>query len=111
MIYVLYSPASQQQIRDMLEPGTSTVKVVVDVRLGILAGGGELHSDCEAALLAEGCQQADLWGASWNLITLTTDFESIINIRAQQKNYSPVLRDPAARACLAAIIKDLLGGI
>ncbi|MBI1761196.1 MAG: hypothetical protein HYR56_07140 [Acidobacteria bacterium] len=62
MIYVLYSPASRQQIKDMLEAGTNTVKVVVDIRLGILAGGGELHCDCETTLLAEGCQQEDLWG-------------------------------------------------
>ncbi|MFQ5829424.1 MAG: DUF5674 family protein, partial [Candidatus Methylomirabilia bacterium] len=31
----------------------------------MLAGGGILHADCEAALLEAGCRQEDIWGADW----------------------------------------------
>lgn len=95
----------------MRASGYAEVKVVADIHLGILAGGGELHSDCEAELLAEGSQQENLWGVSWNSVTHKINYESIINIRARQKNYSPVLQAPAARARIAEIINDLLGGV
>ncbi len=111
MIYILYSPASRQQIRDMLAADTKTVRVVADIRLGILAGGGELHVDCENELLAEGCQQEDLWGVSWNPTERTIEYDSVINLRPRQKNYSPLIQDPAVRARVAEIINDLLGGI
>lgn len=111
MIYVLYSPASRQQIRDMLVAGSEVVLVVVDIRLGILAGGGELHSDCEATMLAEGSQQEDLWGATWNSISHKIRYDSIINIRPWQKNYSPVIQDATVQARVAEVINDLLGGI
>jgi hypothetical protein len=70
-----------------------------------------LHSDCEAALLAEGSQQEDLWGAGWDSLTGQIHFDSIINIRSWQKNFSPVIQDAAVRARIAEIINDLLGGI
>ena len=111
MIYVLYSPASRQQIRDMLVAGSKAVKVVVDIRLGILAGGGDLHVDGEAELLAEGCRQEDLWGASWDSVTRRIRYDSMVNLRPQQKNFSPEIQDPAVRARVAEIINDLLGGI
>ena len=38
------------------------VKGVVDVEHGIMAIGGELHSDEEAALVEDGSGQAALWG-------------------------------------------------
>jgi Protein of unknown function (DUF5674) len=38
------------------------VKAVVDIEQGIMAIGGELHSDEEAVLLDQGSAQRDLWG-------------------------------------------------
>lgn len=38
------------------------VKAVVDVGRGVMAVGGELHADEEAALLQEGSHQEELWG-------------------------------------------------
>ena len=38
------------------------VKAVVDVRRRVLAIGGELQSDEEAALIEDGSAQRDLWG-------------------------------------------------
>ena len=38
----------------------SFVKFVVDVKKGIVAVGGELHSDAEAELIAQGSSQRDI---------------------------------------------------
>lgn len=38
------------------------VKAVVDVTRRVMAIGGELHSDDEAALLDDGSRLEDLWG-------------------------------------------------
>ena len=46
---------AKQQFGDM-------VKAVVDVEQGIMAIGGELHSDEEAVLLDQGSLQRHLWG-------------------------------------------------
>jgi hypothetical protein len=45
----------------MLEIYPILIKIVVDIRRRILAGGGEMHADCAALLLAEGSEQDDLW--------------------------------------------------
>lgn len=95
----------------MCAKGSTEVKVVADIRLGILAGGGELHSDCEDELLAEGCKQEDLWGVSWDSMTRQIKFDSMVNVRPRQQSYSPFLQDAAVRARIAEIIHDLLEDI
>ncbi len=89
------------------------VKAVVDVRLGVMVIGGELHSDEEALLIAEGSAQADLWG-----INLYPDqfgapdfveFDSMINIRPGQGNRSRGVEDPEVRATILALVDRLVG--
>ncbi len=53
MIHVLEQPASAQQLSEMLEALGSYIKLAVDIEHAILAGGGELHADCEARLLVQ----------------------------------------------------------
>ena len=52
-------------MRQMLEALGIYIKLAVDIELGILASGGELHADCEQFLLASDSQQANVWGADW----------------------------------------------
>src|SRR5438094_9076327 len=56
------------------------IKLAVDTRLGIIAGGSALHSDCEAVLLDEGSRQEDIWGADWIPETQQIRYEALINI-------------------------------
>ncbi|MGH9800426.1 MAG: DUF5674 family protein [Blastocatellia bacterium] len=42
IIHLLRSPATSEQMEEMLETLKTYVKLAVDIRLGILAGGGEL---------------------------------------------------------------------
>lgn len=88
------------------------VKAVVDVARRIIAIGGELHSDDEAALLDDGSRQEDLWGinlypgdddADW------IEFDSMINVRPSQGNRSRDVQDEKLRASIRDIVSELVG--
>jgi len=78
MIQIIRERATAEQAREMLESLQTYIKFAVDVRRKIIAGGGEMHADCEAALLEDGSQQADVWGADWNPGNGAIRFESLI---------------------------------
>jgi hypothetical protein len=63
------------------------VKAVVDVERGVMAVGGELHSDEEAMLLEDG---------------------SMINIRPSQGNRSRSIDDAERRKAVIAIVDRLV---
>lgn len=96
---------------EMLTVFGTFIKLAVDVRLGILAGGGELHADCEQILLADGSEQYDVWGADWDPINQQVTFESLINIRPRQNNRKLEIQDPTLRSQIETIVVNLLGGI
>ena len=58
MIRLLRSRANKEQLNEMLETLGIYVKLAVDIRRGVLAGGGVLHADCEAVLLGDGSKTA-----------------------------------------------------
>lgn len=111
MIHIIRSRANKQQITDMLHTLERYIKMAVDIRRGILAGGGAMHADCEAVLLEDGSQQEDVWGADWNPAAQQVAFESLINIRPRQNNPSMEIIDSAIRQRVAEIAHQLLGGI
>ena len=88
MIHIVRSRATKRQIAEMLETLESYVKPAVDIRRGILAGWGVMQADCEAALLEDGSQQEDVWGADWDPAARQITFEALINIRPRQDNAS-----------------------
>ena len=57
MIHLLRNRATREQLEEMLEALEMYVKLAVDIQRGIVAGGGALHADCEAVLLADGSLQ------------------------------------------------------
>jgi len=57
MIHIVRKPTTPERISEMAEAfGGLLVKLAVDVRRDTLAGGGELHADCEQVLLEDGSQ-------------------------------------------------------
>ena len=64
-IYLIKNKATKQQISEMLATLQTYIKLAVDVERQVLAGGGELHADCEAILLRDGSKQENIWGANW----------------------------------------------
>jgi Protein of unknown function (DUF5674) len=111
MILIVRSRATKEQINEMLEAHRFYIKTAVDIERGILAGGGELHADCEAMLLENGSRQDNIWGASWNPLTQEVFYESLINIRPRQNNRSMEILDSGIREQIAQITQELLGGV
>jgi len=92
MIYILRDKANAEQVAEMLEEYESMLKIVVDICRRILAGGGEMHSDCESALLEDGSEPDDLWEANWFPAEQRVAFEALINIRAKLGNRSILIQ-------------------
>lgn len=87
------------------------VKAVVDVSRKIMAVSGELHSDEEALLLADGSRQQDLWGINLYPAELSQDwieFDSMINVRPSQGNRSRNVEDAATRAAILRVVGALV---
>ncbi len=60
-IHVLRDHPTPEQISEMLEELRTYIKLEVDVRREIVAGGGEWHADCEKVLIEGGSHQEDKW--------------------------------------------------
>ena len=111
MIHIIRSRASKQQVKEMLEELEDSIKLVVDIRRDILAGGGALHTDCERKLFDDGSRQEDIWGAGWEPEIRQITDDSMINIRPGQNNFSRIITDPAIRDRVQEIIRQLLEGV
>ncbi len=111
MIHIIRSQATKQEMNEMMQMLGAYVKLAVDIRRGLLAGGGEMHADCEEVLLDDGSSQADVWGADWYPSSQSVRFESLINIRPRQNNRSMEILDPRLRQQVETIVQTLLGGV
>lgn len=111
MIHLITTKATPQQIAEMLETLTDYIKTAVDVERGVLAGGGAMHADCEAVLLADGSEQENLWGADWIPASQQVRYESLINIAPRRGNRSMIIQSEAIREKVKAISEALLGGV
>ena len=89
------------------------VKAVVDVERKVMAIGGGLHVDEQAALLNDGSRQRDVWG-----INLYPDqygspdwleFDSTINLRPPT-NRSRSIQDPITQALVIDVVRNLVEG-
>lgn len=111
MILLIRERATPEQMCQMLEALGIYIKLAVDIERGILAGGGELHADCEQFLLSQDSKQANVWGADWYPLKQTVGYESIINIRPSANNRSMTLQSPVLREQINEISQTLLGGV
>jgi len=97
---------AKQQFGDM-------VKAVVDVEQGIMAIGGELHSDEEAVLLDQGSAQRHLWGINIypdKPLDEWIEFDSMINVRPSAGNRSRNVESSEMREAITKIVNRLVGG-
>ena len=113
-IRLLSTPVPRSQLADVAAQGFGDmVKAVVDVRRAVMAVGGDLHSDEEAALLDDGSLQADLWGINLYPSEQTDDwieFDSMINVRPAQGNRSRSVEDVTLRSDIVRIVNTLVIG-
>lgn len=87
------------------------VKAVVDVEKGVIAIGGELHTDEEAALLDDGSRQEHLWGINLYLEEEGEEFiefDSMINVRPSLGNLSRGVGSEDVRKKIKAIVGKLI---
>jgi hypothetical protein len=111
-IVIISEPINMQQLADLAaEHFGDMVKGVVDTNRRILALGGGLHSDEEAALLEQGSNQTDLWGiniypekprSEW------IEFDSMINIRPRAGNRSRGVEDATTKQLISEIVDSLI---
>jgi len=107
-IHIIRQRAAEKESQEMLEELETYIKLAIDVERGILAGGGEYHADCEEALLEDGSQQEDIWGADWYPESKKVEFIALINIRPRQGNRGMEIEDSNLRAKVEAIVRRLL---
>jgi len=111
MMHIIRESVTPEQITEMSEVFERLlIKLAVDVERGILAGGGELHADCEQVLLKDGSRQEDIWGADWYPNTGEVGFEALINIRPRQQNYGMEIQNPGLRTQVETVVRRLMEG-
>ena len=111
-IRIVSSPMPLLELKNIAaEQFGDMIKVVVDLEKHIMAIGGELHADEEAALLDQGSAQSNLWGLniyvdaprdSW------IEFDSMINIRPSQGNPSRYIGKVEIQKQLTKIVNSLI---
>jgi hypothetical protein len=99
------------QIQEMLEVYEVMIKLAVDIRRKILAGGGVMHADCEYILIENGCEQDDIWGANWYPGDERIEFEALINIRPRQGNRGILIQSQEIRQVVEETARQILGKI
>jgi hypothetical protein len=110
MIFILTERATPDQVAEMLKPLGTYIKLAIDVERELVAGGGDLHYDCEQVLLEQGSRQTDVWGADWDPGG-EVRFESLINIRPRQGNPGIELQSPELRARIEQIVRRVFEGV
>lgn len=87
------------------------VKAVIDVDKKVVALDAELHADLEHFLLEQKSIQRNVWGVNLHPGNFDTDnfieFDSMINLRPNQDNFSRSVDDPKIRDLIQQIIKPL----
>jgi len=113
-IRVVRDSISRDELREMAKQQFGDmVKAVVDVEQGIMATGGELHSDEEAMLLDQGSAQRHLWGINLypdKPLDKWIEFDSMINVRPSGGNRSRYVESSEIRAAVTRIVNRLVGG-
>lgn len=111
-IIIIGTPIDMQRLVEMADASFGDmVKAVVDINRKLLALGGGLHADEEAALLEHGSAQQDLWGINIYPEKPTSDwveFDSMINIRPRMGNRSRGVEDEGSRQLIIEIVDSLI---
>jgi len=111
MIHLLRARATTEQIAEMIKEYEAMIKIVVDIRRRILAGGGEMPADCESVLLDDGSEQDELWGANWYPAEQRIAFESLINIRPRLGNRNILIQNEDLRKQVESVTREILGDV
>ena len=104
---IVKEPINIKEIIEMANRGYGDmVKAVADVDREIIAIDSDLHSDLETLLLQDGSIQEALWG--YNIYPELDgedfiEFDSLINIRPRQNNFSRDVENSQIQSKIFAI--------
>jgi hypothetical protein len=113
-IEIIRQPTTRARLATLAEAQFGDmIKAVVDVERRVMAIGGELHSDEEAALMEDGSAQEHLWGI--NLYPAEQgdawiEFDSMINISPSRGNRSRNVEDSTLRDRIRQMVTGLVEG-
>ena len=111
-ITIIRDAVTRRELNDMAKQQFGDiVKAVVDVAQGIMAIGGELHSDEEAMLLDQGSVQKNLWGINLypeRPVPEWIEFDSMINVRPSGGNRSRYVESAEIRDTVTTIVNRLV---
>jgi len=112
MMKIVKDTIALQSLKDMAHGSFGTlVKAVVDTKRGVMAIGGDMHADEEQLLLSDGSEQDWLWGINIYPDSEGPDrieFDSMINIRPSQKNFSRSVENPDIQKQILAIVNAMI---
>jgi hypothetical protein len=90
----------------------SIVKAVVDIDQKIIMVDAPMHFDLEQELLSQGSAQNSLWGINFHPKSFGTsdfvEFDSMINIRPRDNNFSRGVEDEKIREIILKIVEEKL---
>ncbi|MFN8570841.1 MAG: DUF5674 family protein [Gemmatimonadaceae bacterium] len=111
-IEIIRVPVSRSDIARRAEEGFGDmVKDVVDITREVMAIGAELNSDEEAALVADGSRQTDLWGINLHPADSSDawlEFDSLINVRPSQGNRTRGVDDVGVQRRIRQVLSSLV---
>lgn len=111
-VKVIKERISREELRSIAEKGYgSVVKIAVDIEKKIIALGGELHSDCQEALIKKGSQTKDIWGANVLLgkpKEQRIEFVALINIRPVFGHYDMEIKSLEIKEKIKQVINQLI---
>lgn len=87
------------------------VKVDVDIRRGVLAIGGEWHSEGDELLHRDGSSREDVWGANfypWREPEKRVEYNSLINIKPGIGHTKMEIQDVEIRQKIQNVVEKLL---
>ena len=111
-IKIVKDKISREELKRLTEKGYGdTVKAAVDVEKGIMAVGGEWHSEAQALLVEDGSSGLNVWGVNIFLDRTgdeMVEYVALINIKPSL-NRSMEIQDEAVKNKIKAIIINLIG--
>lgn len=108
-IVVIQDKVTKSDIKVASEEYGDYIKVVVDIKTGVMAIGGEWHADAEKELIKLGSKQEDIWGGGIDTMSNTVETIALINIRPGVGNDSQEILDKELRERFIEIVKTKFG--
>lgn len=103
---------SREELAEILRENFETmVKIDVDIRRGVLAVGGEWHSEGDELLNKDGSSREDVWGINFYPYAKPgkrIEYVSLINIKPAFGHPAMEIADAELRNNIRAVVEQLL---